>query len=322
MKVLLVTSWDTPCGIAEHSAMLKEAVEASTYAISVVPSVEALDPLSLRVRMLLTDTHTTGRDTQIVHLNYQAGLHSRWTPERICELRAAGYPVVVTYHDTGVPNSDQCKQVIAAANAAVVHEPYDDLPPGTHYWRMGVPGWEKPQTAYLHDARPVVGTVGFAFPWKCQSKLIEVAASVGWTSLVIAPRATREQIEEWLTIDPEMTVCADFVPRHEVISLLAGCDATAFTYVTHNTGQSGAICIGLAARKPVIALKTCRQFRALHGDPLGSSAIRWCETFDDVRRELINTTLQRADPWIVALAEQDSWEHLGEKYAALYRSLQ
>jgi hypothetical protein len=313
LRVMLVTSWDTACGIAEHSAMLKEAVERADPGIAIMPDYAALDP----GRFVHSDNPPA-----IVHLNYQAALHSRWTPETLQRLRTIGYKVVVTYHDTGVPNADQCKAIIDASDAAVVHEPFDDLPAEkTHYWRMGIPTWHKPQTAYLHDARPVVGTIGFPFGWKCQSKLIETAAGSGWTSLVIAPNATVEQVLEWLVIDPEMSIYTEFMPRHEAISLLSGCDATAFTYVTHNTGQSGAICLGIAARKPVVALATCRQFRALFDDWIGQRAIYWCRDFDHIQRTLHSIPIQRCDPGIVALAEQDSWTHLGENYARLYRSL-
>src|SRR5262249_39567476 len=105
MKVLLITSWDTPCGIAEHSAMLKEAVAAADPSIEILPAARALDPLGYEINR---------RQIDLVHLNYQAGLHSRWTAEIIRHMRQV-VPFVVTYHDTGVPNSEQCKQVIAAA---------------------------------------------------------------------------------------------------------------------------------------------------------------------------------------------------------------
>jgi len=311
MKVLLVTTWETACGIAEHAAMLKEAVEQADPSITIIPDARALDP------GIFVERHP-----DLVHLNFQGALHSRWTPQLITALRRR-CPVVVTYHDTNTPNDDTCKAIVCAADATVIHEPCDDLPQEkVHYWRMGVPGWQKPQAIYPNDARPVIGTIGFPFGWKCQARLIEIAAAAGWTSLVIAPGATVEQVQAWLAIDPELTVCADFLPRHEAISLLSGCDATAFLYEGANTGQSGAICLGIAARKPVLAASACRQFRALYNDSLGYDAIDWCPSFEAVAETLRRLPIQRCDPRIVALAEQDSWERLGQKYAALYRSLQ
>jgi hypothetical protein len=315
MKVLLVTTWGEPCGIAEHSAMLKEAVEAADPDIQVFPNSDLLDPA------LLDD----GRGIDILHLNYQAALHSRWTSAQIAFLRTTGMKVVVTYHDSGVPNSDHCKAIIDAADAAVVHEPFDDLPAEkTHYWRMGVP--EAPQRYRLFRAspghRPVLGTIGFPFGWKNYSALIRGADAAGWNVLLLAPTASKEQIAEWLDCSDHIFVRAQFLPREEAVQWLAGCDATAFTYVTHNTGQSGAILLGIAARKPVFALRTCRQFRALYADPIGRLAIRWIDNFDDLAKELRALPLTgKPDKPTVALAEQESWAHLGKKYAALYRSL-
>src|SRR5262245_61243449 len=155
-RVLLITTWQTACGIAEHSAMLKEAVEAADPDIEVVPDALSLDPVML----------DDARGINLVHLNYQAALHSRWTPERIRELRQLRLPVVVTYHDSGVPNSEHCQAVIDAADAAVVHEPFDDLPDGkTRYWRMGVPEWSPPLELLTTDSRPILGSLGFPFLW-------------------------------------------------------------------------------------------------------------------------------------------------------------
>lgn len=323
ISVLLVTTWKTACGIAEHSAMLKEAIDREED-IRLDPHSD-LDPASL-------DRSCAGVPYTIVHLNYQASLHSRWSPDVIRALRARKFKVLVTYHDTGVPNSDQCKGVIDAADAAVVHEPFDDLPGNkTYYWRMGVPNG--PSGFAYHDerrygmwklaypAQPVLGSIGFPFGWKNYDKLAEVTGDAGWALMLIAPNATDAQIAGWRQINPYTTVFRDFVERDAAITYLADCDATAFCYVCHNTGQSGAVLQGIATRKPVIALRTCRQFRALAEDPLGSHAILWSDTFEDVRDYLQNLYIGRIDPLIVALAHQDGWPALGKRYAQLYRSL-
>jgi hypothetical protein len=71
----------------------------------------------------------------------------------------------------------------------------------------------------------------------------------------------------------------------------------------------------------VIALATCRQNRALFLDPIGREAIRWTMNFDEVNWMLRHLALGRLDPGSVALAEQDSWQRLGQKYARLYREV-
>lgn len=314
IRVLLVTTWGVPCGIAEHSANLKQAVEGADPGITIVPRPELLDPCA-----------DIGRwDFTICHLNYHAALHSRWTPEEIQRWKE-WVPMLVTYHDTGVPNADQCKTIIDAADAAVVHEPFDDLPQEkTHYWRMGVPEYEGVgQPPAGTGTRPYLGTVGFPFPWKNYDELCRATATVGWGLCLIAPGATADDQQRWRGLNPWVEIHPTFLPQAEVIGRLRGCDATAFCYVCHNTGQSGAILQGIAAGKTIFALRTCRQFRALYEDPLGGTAIRWGKSFVDLQDWLTWGARGRGrfDSGTIALREQESWRHLGKKYAALYRDL-
>lgn len=311
-----MTTWDVVCGISEHSAYLKAAVERADPAIEILP-IPDLHPSAV--------DHVPGLD--LIWLNYQAALHSQWTPEAIRAQQRSGIPVGVTYHDTGVPNSDQCKGVSEAASAIIVHEPAEDLscPGPIHYWRMGVPDWSGP---LLYDQspgswcgrRPILGTVGFPFPWKNYDELCRITAELGWALLLIAPTHTAADRMRWEAINPHLAV-EGFVERRMVGAMLAGCDATAFLYTCANTGQSGAVLQGIAARKPVFAFESCRQFRALSADPLANKYIRWCTTFQEVEQQLANVVLGRVDCGMVALAEQESWTKLGAKYAALWRSL-
>jgi hypothetical protein len=336
INVLLVTTWDQPCGIAEHSAYLKEAVEADGGDIRIIPQ-EHLDPTMPPADFESPHDPVGNPRLDVLHLNYQAALLSRWSPDWVQHYQKRGVKVVITYHDTGVPNSYLSRLLFEVADAFVIHEPADDLRssltrPAPYYWRMGVPG---PRNPYLFGAgrgspevcfkgweqQPVLGTVGFPFPWKNYDQLARVTRACGWALLLIAPHATPEQVDQWRTLNPDSWVRTDFTHRTLVGHLLAGCDATAFCYVCHNTGQSGAILQGIGARKPVIALKTCRQFRALYDDPLGQATIRWAETFEDVADYLREMPIQRIDPGIVALAEQESWARVGKRYADLYRRL-
>jgi hypothetical protein len=316
VRVALVTTWGTACGIAEHSAYLKAAVEQAD------PSIEI---------EIVTDLHPQGvhrlpKPVDLIWLNYQAALHSQWTPQAIYAWQNIDIPVGVTYHDTGVPNSDQCKHITGQADAAVVHEPADDLVTGVHYWRMGVPAWNgafefDPDPKAWSNGRPILGTVGFPFPWKNYDELARVTHLTGWALLLIAPTATAADQMRWEALNPHTLVERSFTPRDKVVSLLGGCDATAFCYTCANTGQSGAILQGIAARKPVIAFASCRQFRALLKDPLAREVLRWADTFDQVSRILRICPVQRLDPGILALAEQDSWAALGQRYAGLWREL-
>lgn len=318
MRVLLVTS-EGACGIAEHSAYLKQAVEAADRSIEVVPDVRSLDP-----KWFFTVTHAPFPD--VVHLNYHAALHSQWTPEYVKQVREH-IPVVITYHDTGVPNSDHCKSIHAVADAFVVHEPCEDLP-GAIYWRQGIPAAGKRGTAPRESPVPWLGTVGFPFPWKNYDLLAEATAIAGWGLLLLAPTATREDVDRWRALNPQIIVYPEFLPAWEVVYRLGECDATAFLYNCHNTGTSGAIRQGIAARKPVIASRfdeyctSGRQFRDLALDNLAQRVITWINPdLQQVVDALVTTRIAPLDAGIVALAEQDSWAKLGHKYAQLMRGL-
>lgn len=321
MRVLLVSTYDAVCGIAEHAAQLNEAVHATWLANDGRANRMDIEPKLLDPRAVVSVA-----TPDILHLNWQAALHSRWSVDAIRAWQGLGVKVLITVHDSGVPNSDTVKALCEAADYFVLHEPYDDLPAHGEYLRMGVPAY--PRTGdYLHDPRwtdhrPILGTVGFPFPWKCYDELARVTAACGWALLLLAPTATEEDVARWRAINPWIRVETAFWDRVRVTAQLAGCDATAFCYVTHGTGQSAAILQGIAARKPVLALATCRQFRALFADPLGRTAITWAETFEDVAFALSHfVRIERVSPAIVALAEQESWTKVGRRYAAIYEQL-
>mgnify|MGYP001444915070 CR=1 FL=1 len=305
MNMGLVSTWGIPCGIAEHAAYLVEAVEAAD------PTLQHTIVSDLHPDAVLQRPAGT---FDLLVLNYHAALHSQWTPAHIHAAHAKGLPVLVVYHDSGTPNTDQCKGMVAAADCAVVHEPFEDLEGHVHYLRQGVPDWEVPIA--LGGRRPVVGTVGFDFGWKNYDLLCEASALAGWGCLIIAPDATEAREAHWREINPHLRVLRDFIPRRDVTSVLAGCDATAFLYSCQNGGTSAAIRQGIAARKPVLALRDCRQFC----DLWGTDAIHWITNGSPagVARALAVTPIQRVDAGIVAVAERDSWANAGRRYAQLY----
>ena len=331
MNVRLVTTWNAPCGIAEHSALLRQAVEVADPTIRITPDPGALDPANFFAGYAWANTNVPA----ILHLNYHAALHSQWTPEQVQRAKDLGLKIVITYHDTigehspaelrerGDHRLDRLEQLSWIADALVVHEPSEGFPLA-HYWRMGVPGPEPSRTLLrtTWTGQPVLGSIGLPFPWKNFDTLAQVTREIGWGLLLIAPGASPEQVEKWQTINPTSLIRTDFVPRQEAIALLSGCDATAFPYTGANTAQSAAILQGIAARKPVVATAHCRQFRALFADLLGRTAITWIESLDDLAFTLSHfIRIERVSPAIMALAEQESWTRLGQQYAQLYRSL-
>lgn len=318
MKVLLVSTWGVACGVAEHSFYLKGAIQNADASIEI--EIESnLHPDAVLGRETLPDWTL---------LNYHAALHSQWGPEQVRALQARGSKALVCFHDTGVPNSAQCRALHAVADRFVIHEPAEDLP-GAHYIRQGVPaltGWQSYWVQKLRNAwrgRPVVGTVGFPFPWKNYDLLAEASERAGWALALIAPKATPEQVARWQALNPASVVIPEFLNRTEVQGLLEGCDATAFLYANANTGTSAAIRLGIAARKPVLASSygANRQNRDLWLDPVAFDTIQWQHslTVQDIANALACVRSGPFDAGIVRLAHQDSWAKAGQVYAQLLR---
>jgi hypothetical protein len=325
LGVRLVTTWDTACGIAEYAAYLEEAARLAD------PWIAVRIETGLHPDVVLD----AARDCQVLHLNYHAALHSQWRPEDVERAKRDGWRVIVTWHDSGVPNSEACRAMYAVADAFVVHEPCDDLP-NAHIWAQGIPDTRRPYQFTVagpngpkrfafkrHAEQPVVGSAGFAFPWKNFDLLAEASAEAGWALVLIAPNATAEQVARWRASNPASMIIPTFVTRETLGRALAGCDATAFLHACANTGTSGAIRQGLAALKPVLASvpAACRQFRDLYVDPVGRRAVTWLPRLDveTVAEALSNTSIRAIDRLIVRLAARDSWLQLGRRYAALYR---
>ena len=328
MKVALIDSDRERCGIREHSNLLRAAVAAADPGIEIVSDPAWLDPQTFQLPM----------PPDVVHLNYHRALHSRWTPLEVQTLAPA--KVVITFHDTYETQPDSLPwNLLQVSDAMIVHEPCDllelsqepwtgkPLPnPKVHYWRQGVPepdGQRGPRSPDW-NSRPIVGTCGFAFPWKGFELLCDAAASVGWSVLILSHNATDEQVADWHQRNSWAYVVREYLSTAAMIAYLAECDATAFLYTCQNSGTSAAIRLGIAAGKPLLATAGCRQFRDLQeiDRMVNLTGIRWIRAESEVvQRALAQVTLERFSSPMVQLREKDSWRHLGAKYAALYRSL-
>lgn len=342
MRVLAVTSWDTPCGIAEYARQLKDALEVinEDTPVRLFPYAQALDP-----EWVLRQVAGPVPPCDLVWLNHHAALHSRWTPEYIRQLQRMGIPVVATLHDTYAggeiqPNSPQLRGIWDQANATIVHEPVTDLP-GAHLIRQGVPAaaqhpldYAREEAGWLTGAasrtrafkafpqQPVLGTIGFNFPWKNYDRLCKVTRGAGWALVLLSNNATKADEECWRTLNPNTLVVREFLSTRSAVSYLTGCDATAFCYECANTGTSGAIRMGIAARKPVLAFKGCRQFRDLQIAELEvqSHVICWVPDWGRLEWHLRHMVITRIDPATVWLAHRDSWTNQARRYQAIFES--
>jgi hypothetical protein len=323
---------------------VKAAIVRVDPEIRITPHAQALDPAW--AIEYATAPRGPGLDpVGAVWINHHDALHSRWQPDHVMELRRRGIKVLLTYHDTRerIEDTPKLQMLVPVVDHTIVHEPVqyltdnDQLEGAVTYLRQGVPA--RPGQ-YALDwrrlggwPRPVLGTVGFDFPWKNYTRLAELTAEIGWGLLLICPNLTPERVQELRAINPWLTLPEDLgagelhvsgiVPTDTAVSILAACTATAFMYECANTGTSGAIRLGIATRKPVYALETCRQFRDLRMQDADDQirTINWVHSWHVLRQQLIASWSMEVDPAMVYLAERDSMAKVGARYALTLRGL-
>lgn len=327
MRVLLVTSDREQCGIREWGRMLQE--ELAKLEVEVVeyphPGWPAGGP-SLPPELGTFD---------IVHVNHHAALHASLTPDLVRYMQSIGWKVVVTQHDTFETSQIMQERGFEAwisADAWVTHE----LVQGLQYCTPGNPDTARFKTYFvpqgvpaapgvpiyvppsINDAEvPCLGLFGFDFPWKNFDLAVSVAAQAGWQVLILSPGASPERVAHWRSYGAQVGCITEYLPTPEVVRYLAGCTATAFLYTCGNSGTSGAIRLGLAARRPLVAFK-CRQFRDLY-DKLG---VWWADGED----ELADFLEMIRDPAIAEVqvklvsqtAEEMSWARVAQRYKEIY----
>lgn len=245
MKITIIGSDKQECGIAEHADMMREALVLRGHTVEVQPPIWDLAIHAARPDVVILDHH--------------AAVHAAWTPERVAALDAE-VPVVVIQHDTfetrELMDERRLPDFVGVAEKVLIHEEvrgYGTLFP------MPLPN----PLDYFPDqtAHPTVALVGFDFPWK-NFELVE--------------RHARELGVEVRRIGG----AGHFRGRGRMLNLVARCWGAVFFYVCGNSGQSGAIGVGLAAKIPVWAHSGCRQFRELRR---AESPVTWGETEGDLR---------------------------------------
>lgn len=245
MKVVLLTTWDEPCGVAEHSQDLVRALPEVEFEIIGRPfSVEKA-------------LHS---DAPIVHLSYEPGLMPAWGVESVQRLRAAGKKTVLTWHvSSSMFNKSAFTDVF---DRTIIHEKTDE---GFTYIPVGI---IDPPTDI--DVIPnLVGTAGFPFAWKGFWTVAEACQQMGLqyrTSIPKSRHGDAELVKKQLQAICHTTeVNLDYLPKLELIRWMTPCAVQVYAYSGGNAGLSGGVRVGLATGRPTV-ISQCRQFRDLFED--------------------------------------------------------
>lgn len=329
MNVLMATSWNAVCGISDFARQAIDALWEADTSIQITPYAEALDPLWVAEQIWLGDGRDgrTGRlsrqPVDVLWLNYHLGLHSRWTPEAVNRVVGIlGCRLLITQHDTrGEAEPDPLLVALHdLADAYVVHEPVIGLPKAILI-RQGVHRGVEPilHERVAYSNQPVLGTVGFNQGWRQFDELARITADAGWALMILSCNATDADEARWRALNPHLLCERRWMPTSELVARLSDCDATAFVHACANTGTSGTIRLGIAARKPVFAVLG-RQYRDLREDS-DPSPIRWLDAVERLPIVLRGTLQWKCCPGIVGLAARDSWANQGRKYAEILKGL-
>jgi glycosyltransferase involved in cell wall biosynthesis len=340
-RVLLVTSDREECGIREYG---RELIAAAARAGQEIVEFPYTHPEQLLDRLCGGCAGQAGRP-DVIHLNHHAALHAAWTPDHIDALQRLGYGVVVTQHDTFETAEIMFERNLPDfrnADFLVVHEAITGIRAvgGVGSKRRGVVsriaqpvpahyrGWatrSQPPSRY-----GLLGLFGFDFPWKGFDVAIKAAKAAGWEVLLISGNLSIERAQALKALHPDgLEVVSRYLPTSEVVQLLSSCHATVFPYANGNSGTSGAVLVGIAARSPVILSppSVCRQFRDLAGDLQSAGALTWVEPTE---RQIAEALWEFTKPatWLGAqhrvseLADALSWDRQVQDYLGIYRELE
>jgi glycosyltransferase involved in cell wall biosynthesis len=300
-RSLWVPSWRTPCGVAEYSAHLAEALPE--VAVTAGPPDLAA--------------------TALLHVQHEYSLFpGPELPASIGRAREARVPVVVTQHtvaESGDAWEDQVDALVAltsagaeALRAGQPGRPVEFIPPGC-------PAAVPPRKGRRGR---VVGVFGFLAGYKGFWTMLDVLRALPDVELVMYSHARYPDIEARWSADAvglPVRRIGDFLPVEEVAARLAAeADALAFWY-DHCPQHSAsyAVRIGLSTGVPVLASPT-PWFR-----DLAAETFQPRDPVEGVRRLLEDTPLR--DRLTAAAREYchaNSWSRIGDRHRELWRRLE
>jgi glycosyltransferase involved in cell wall biosynthesis len=301
---LWVGSWRTPCGVAEYTGHLADAMPPAT-GVQVEASAPALER------------------TRVLHIQHQYGLYDEAHLARTStRARDAGVPVVVTEHMVR-PDPPACERdadVLVSMSAAGVEQLRQRWPvKRVEHVPHGCPTWFPRRKARRGR---VIGAFGFAGAHKGFTRLLDMVCRCDDLELVVFSAARSAADDAWWVAAADglpVRRDATFLPSAEIATRLAAeADVLAFWYDEIDFPTvSGAVRVGLASGVPVLTSPTS-WFADLHAVTYQPAHLE-----EGVRHLLDDTKLR--EHLVEAAAEychEHSWTRIAERHVALWRSLE
>lgn len=308
MKIWLFSNLHLNCGIGEYGRDLAAELRkwGNDVTLSIGPRVPA----------------------EIVLVNWHNGrIHV--TPYDVKKWQSEGSKVVIILHNSwsGAELGPENLDILACADVVVAHEPmkFKPEPKRFCYIKHGLTTVENLPEVQCES----VGTAGFPFQWKRTDLVACVAKELGIKCRIAAPRHDSEPTDPYVSgiaghLGPLGDIRREWMPKENVIRLLASCTMNIFWYESRNQmdelGQSGSVLMGVAAGRPMI-ISRHRKFRVLIEEyPEEFYVADTDREVYTIAREILNTPeneLRR--PW--RAREDMSWEWVGHKFQDLLQSL-
>lgn len=298
MKVGIVTTWHERCGLAAYSENIVRCLPGIEWRVI---CREGWGPAFSNVPLV-------ARECDLVHIMHQGGLMASMSPEIV---RDCG-KTVITRQCSGP------EEVFDAADVKTCHvrrPGYRWVPHGIHV--VGVCREKAPGS-------PSIGCCGIPFDGKGHYELIQIAEMVGGVGVnMVVPDSphTASVSMHYKKLCGQRgipsTIFCGWPSEQGVSGILSRNDVNVFYYTRPANGTSGAVRMGLAARRPVI-VSNHSQF----ADIIETGYVTVASSLEDaaqtIRRYLDNEIdLEHPDP----LLDMWSYEKTAQMYADIYKEV-
>jgi hypothetical protein len=316
MRVGLITSFPPErCGVASNAVnLVNNKADDVEYKI--------IEGCSWRKPFTHDQVMAESEDCDIVHLTYERSLHLGLFPGTFYGLREKGKKTIITYYNIW-PGDYQDAEMVKAFDVVIVPDEVEAKVRGYEYVPHGV--MEVTELGPLGSVRSL-GTAGFPTPAKGSLIMADVCRELGLHFFVVAP-LSRHADAAWMRteIEKRCQTCSfvhEFLLQEEIVRMLSCCTITAWLYtaIPQQSGLSGSIRLGCAAKRPMVA-SMMGMYRDLfqYDDEINFIQTE-TPTFATVL-PVVQYALEHPEKRPDRVVKEQSWNKCGQMYAEIYRKV-
>ena len=359
LKVAMISSWNTKCGIAEYTRYFIENV-SSNIDFEVWPNrtnenVNNDDYAVSRLWDLKGDTSEltiaiAQSRPDVVHIQYTEGFFSVSGLVNIIESHYENATIVVSCHNTEFLRPEN-KQQLDALNKSLytVHQESDKNKLSLHgikasrishipLGQVAAPKREKSKVASaigFGDRYPIIGSFGFLFEHKCVYETIEAISMLKekyHDILYIASNAVYgvneshsyydkcQMLIRKLALEDQVKMVSDFIDTEESLYLLQACDLLVMPYANTRESASGAVRFCVASCRPLV----------LSDQPIFSDMKEYAVLIKDSQSSSImegieylleESRYKRYTEAVNTAAQRHNWQDIEKQYLSIYNKV-